>query len=206
MPRKAPSQVIEHRISLSDFERKELRALVKSTQLNSRINAGANVAQSISFPLLGIAALVYVGFSANELVDDIKGFVDSSSDKLKGYMEKNGWINYQADEIGRQIAAIEKEQEELVAEMMLLGNTPGGMDSWQLKRFRAIQNRLPILSKRDDILRKMLNDIVTGERKGYTAYGGARSEELHEQALQSWYESEGGTDEVDWELDTSPDQ
>ncbi len=72
MPRKAPSQVIEHRISLSTFERAELRALVKSTQLNSRINAGANVAQSISFPLLGIAALVYVGFSANELVDDIK--------------------------------------------------------------------------------------------------------------------------------------
>jgi len=206
MPRKAPSQVIEHRISLSDFERKELRALVKSTQLNSRINAGANVAQSISFPLLGIAALVYVGFSANELIDDIKEFAESSSDKFKGYMEKKGWINYQADEIGRAVAALEKEQADLTAEMLLIGNTPGGMDSWQLKRFRAIQNRLPMLEKRKEILLKMLNDIATGERKGYTAYGGERSQELHEQALQSWYESEGGTDEVDWELDTSPDQ
>lgn len=206
MPRKAPGQVIEHRISLSDFERKELRSLVQSTQLNQRVNAGANIAQSISFPLLGIAALVYVGFSLDEFVDDIKGFVDSSSDKLKGFMEKKGWVNYQADEIGRQIMTIRKETDALEAELMLLVNQTGPKSAWQTKRIDVIRKRLPILSKRDDILRKMLNDIVTGERKGYTAYGGERSQELHEQALQSWYESEGGTDEVDWELDTSPDQ
>jgi len=206
MPRKAPTQIIEHRISLSNFERAELRQMIQSQRRIQRVRAGANIAQSISFPLIGLAALVYVGFSADELVDDVKSFVDNSADKLKGYMEKKGWVNYQADEIGRQMAAIVIEQDELMAEMLAIGNTPGGMDSWQAKRFRWIQNRLTLLSKRDDILRKMLNDIVTGKRSGFTTYGGDRSAALHEAALQSWYESEGGTDQVEWELDTSPDQ
>ena len=75
--------------------------------------------------------LVFIGLlvvSCSKVVDPVKKI---------GLGSRN--INYQADEIGRQIAAIEKEQEEVVAEMMLLGNTPGGMDSWQLKRLKQIK-------------------------------------------------------------------
>jgi len=205
-PRKAPTQVIEHRISLSDFERKELRELLTSNRINQNINSAAKVLGSTGGIGIALAALVYVSFSLEDIINATKAFVDNSSDKVKGWMESKGYINYQADEIGRQIFTIRTETDALEKELLILINQTGPISESQNIRIQFIRRRLPILSKRDDILREMLNDIVTGKRRGYTAYGGERSESLHTEALQAFYEEYGGTDEVDWDLDTGTDQ
>lgn len=40
MPRKAPNDVIEHRITLGDYERKELKETLDSIQLNNNLRTG----------------------------------------------------------------------------------------------------------------------------------------------------------------------
>ncbi len=53
------------------------------------------------------------------------------------------------------------------------------------------------LESREQILRKMLNDIAQGGGVGYLIGG---SDEAQKENLQEYYESEGGTGQIDWEL------
>jgi hypothetical protein len=57
MPRRAPTQVIEHRISLSDFERKEFKQTVDTIQLRQSLDSAGKF-------LVGASAVAVVGTTA----------------------------------------------------------------------------------------------------------------------------------------------
>lgn len=74
MPRSKPTQTIEHRISLSDFERKEMKELLDSrtqlNQINSYIEGGKGVlfaGSAFAIGYIGYLALVEIF----ELVDKV---------------------------------------------------------------------------------------------------------------------------------------
>ena len=57
MPRRAPTQVIEHRISLSDFERKEFKQTVDAIQIRQNLDSAGKF-------LVGASAVAVVGTTA----------------------------------------------------------------------------------------------------------------------------------------------
>lgn len=57
MPRRAPTQVIEHRISLSDFERKEFKQTVDAIQIRQSLDSAGKF-------LVGASAVAVVGTTA----------------------------------------------------------------------------------------------------------------------------------------------
>jgi len=196
MPRKPPTEVIEHRISLSDFERRELKQYIDAQQVNAGINVVGGILQSVSFPLLALAALTWVGFSLTDLVESTKVFVDDSSTKVKGWFEKNGYVNYQADELGREIDKIQAEMAILRPELAAIGTAmPPETRNWD--RYWEVDRQMKILADRETILRKMLNDIVMEEASGFSLHV---TKEQHQRDLQTWYENEGGEGTIDWDI------
>lgn len=216
MPRKPPTNVIEHRISLSDFERKQLKELINAQEVRGYVGSAAALMQGVSWPLLAAAALWWVGFSLDEFVDDVKDFIDSTSTKVKTWMESKGYVNYQADEIGREIEKVGIEKEETYAAMIAFYNEHP--DNYNSKKGKAYRAKLTTLEKRDQILREILNDIATGKIAGYDIelhgdiqsgyfkdqYG--RVGTIYEYNMQQLYESYGGEGVLDWEMDTDEDQ
>ena len=79
MPRKAPNQVIEHRVTLGDYERKELKEALdlrdKQVMFKNTLNT-AGVA-------VGGAALVGSTYIIYLALKEIYGFVDPVTDALK---------------------------------------------------------------------------------------------------------------------------
>jgi len=216
MPRKPPTNVIEHRISLSDFERKQLKEFVNAQEIRAGFGSAAALMQGVSWPLLAAAALWWVGFSFDEFVDDVKDFIDSSSTKVKTWMEKKGFVNYQADEIGREIEKNEAEKQALYAESIAFYNEHP--DNYNSKKGKGYRTKLTKLETRDVILREILNDIATGKISGYDleAHGDmssgyfkdqyGREGTIFEYNMQQLYESYGGEGVLDWEMDTDEDQ
>lgn len=88
MPRKAPEKVIEHRISLSNFERDLLTRTIKDTKQAMYVKAGIGQIGSIagsSVLLYGLIA--YFGYNIlSDLTDNVKGFVDKSSTGLADFI------------------------------------------------------------------------------------------------------------------------
>ncbi len=69
MPRKAPSQVIEHRISLSDFERREVKQTLDAIQLRTSLDSAGRF-------LVGAAAVTVGGLAAFAALDVYKFLKD----------------------------------------------------------------------------------------------------------------------------------
>jgi len=59
MPRTAPSQTIEHRISLSNFERQQLDSLAKSYTFEKRVENVGRIMQGVG--IVGAGLGVYLG-------------------------------------------------------------------------------------------------------------------------------------------------
>ena len=102
MPRKAPDKVIEHRISLSNFERSKIMDELERTRTNKLYASGISVAGQIvgsGVLLWGISA--YLGFevfsSAYNKVSDI---VNTTSSGLADFLRPTGVGNYSDDEAG----------------------------------------------------------------------------------------------------------
>lgn len=57
MPRRAPTQIIEHRISLSDFERREFKQTTDAIQLRQSLDSAGKF-------LVGASAVAVVGTTA----------------------------------------------------------------------------------------------------------------------------------------------
>ena len=155
MPRKPPTKVIEHRISLSDFERSRLKEYLSTQRINSTISSTGQLVGGIGVPLLGLAALWWVSFSLDELIDDIfgpGGFVDNTSDKIKTKLEKDGYVNYEADEYGREVVKIQMEMETLWIENNAvharMSQTGPPFSDADVKAINKINKRMDILSKR----------------------------------------------------------
>ena len=198
MPRKAPTQVIEHRITLGNYEREQVQTLVRRYAVNSNAAIVTNSLQSISMPLIAGAALLYVGFSLDEVVESVKSTGNKYINKISDWLvdpDGAGVINYTADEIGRAIIKTEEEKAATMNEYMeFIQSTPGGFTS---ARGVAYRRKLESLESREQILRKMLNDIAEGGGMSYLIGG---SEELQKQRFQEYYEREGGEGQIDWEL------
>tara|TARA_Y100000361_G_scaffold145874_1_gene155634 strand:- start:393 stop:1007 length:615 start_codon:yes stop_codon:yes gene_type:complete len=202
MPRKAPDKVIEHRITLGNYERETTRELVKRHKINSNAAIVTNSLQSISLPLLGAAALLYVGFSLDDVVESAKSTFDKYTNKISDWLvnpDGAGVVNYTADEIGRAIIKTEEEKAAVMDEYMAFFNSPefalnGGM---QGARATAYRRKLESLESRERILRKMLNDIAEGGGISYLIGG---SDEAQKENLQEYYEREGGEGQINWEL------
>lgn len=76
MPRKAPKEVIEHRITLGDYERKALTKQLGEDDLIKKINTGAKIGQTV---LIG-GAVVGVGLLATTAYREAAGLVDTITD------------------------------------------------------------------------------------------------------------------------------
>jgi hypothetical protein len=219
MPRKPPTEVIEHRISLSDFERRELKQYIDAQQVNAGFSAVGTLLNGISWPLLGVAALLYVGFSLDDIIDDTKDFIDNQSTKLTSYLEKKGWVNYSADELGREVQKIVNEQTALFEENQTLNaviqTQPNKQPTeTQLKRLQAIDRRMKILEKRDRVLRQLIADIAAGKQKWYEYawFVGEDNQDFidvldrqYRMAYQEMY-GEDPDENLDWIIETGENQ
>lgn len=61
MPRKAPSQVIEHRISMSDYERAQLKEIVAAYNRDKWLENVPNILSGTAVTIASVGA-VYVGY------------------------------------------------------------------------------------------------------------------------------------------------
>lgn len=84
MPRKAPEQVIEHRISFSNFERTQIIKQIEKNRENNLFSAGINQVGAIAGSgVLLWAAAAYFGFNlVSEVKDKVDGFINRSSSGL----------------------------------------------------------------------------------------------------------------------------
>jgi len=190
MPRKAPKEVIEHRITLGNYEREQLQELVKSSQRNNivrNINSGI---QSISFPMLAVAGLLYVGFSADEIIEDTKNLFNRIVDAGSDWFIENMQIDYTADNIGREIEKVTQEKAELFGAMGANVQRYCDPNSPEFSRARCdgLNQKSRALERRETILRNMLNDIVEGKERGW--YSGDTGTERLQQYLKSQYEQQ----------------
>lgn len=203
MPRKAPDKVIEHRISLSNFERKYLDEAMTTHQARIASNTITNLIGSISLSTLGIAALIWVGFSLDEFVEEVKGWTKKTGYAFADWLTKSGLINYTADEIGRAITETEEEKARVYGEMIAFYNAAEG--NYNSAKGKAYRRELEALETREEILRKMLNDIATGNTDGLIKVGWVYQQtesdrEATADILQEWYRSEGGEGQIDWDI------
>lgn len=203
MPRKAPDKVIEHRISLSGWEREQIDSYLDHHRWNGTLSGVGTIAQAVSWPLLAAAALIYVGFN----LDD---FIDNQSDRLTSYLERKGWVNYQADEIGREIEKITKEQQDLWDESQLVSDPNSAY--FNRERTAQIHARMRVLERRDRVLREMLDRIAKGEVKGYSFHNPddphkheVHLDELYQDVYQDIYGESVNVD-IPWDVRVGPNQ
>jgi len=190
MPRKAPKEVIEHRITLGNYEREQLQEIVKSHQRNNIVRNVNNSLQSLSFPLLAVAGLIYVGFSADEIIEDAKNLYNRVIDAGSDWAIKNLNIDYTADNIGREIEKVTQEKAELLGVMGANVQRYCDPNSPEFSRARCagIQQQSRALERRETILRNMLNDIVEGKERGW--FGGSDSATKVQEYLQAQYQEQ----------------
>lgn len=179
-----------------------METLVRRHAINSNAAIVTNSLQSISLPLIGAAALIYVGFSLDEVIEQAKSTFDKYTNKISDWLvdpDGAGVVNYTADEIGRAIVKTEEEKATVLEEYMAFVQSEQFALSGGMKGARATSYRreLESLEAREQLLRKMLNDIAQGGGIGYLIGG---SDEAQKQQLQDYYESEGGEGQINWEL------
>lgn len=191
---------------MSNFERARLDEMITTYQAKATANTVTNLIGSVSFPMLGIAALIWVGFSLDDFIEDTKSWAKRQGNKLASWIESNGLINYTADEIGRAITETENKKAALYAESMEFYQAgEGNYSSAKGKRYRA---DLTALEEREEVLRKMLNDIATGNtdslyKAGWLFQQTEGDKEKTADFLQSWYQQEGGEGDINWEISDS---
>jgi len=214
MPRKAPDKVIEHRISLSNFERERINKLIRTHNINSGVKGVTNAMGAVSLPLLAVAALIWVGFSWDDAKDKAKSFIWGIADPISDYITKSGiYFNYTADEIGRAIQLNQERKIELGKEfeeyISSYTGDPEGYDAYYNGgKATFMRQKLTAYENRDKVLRQMLRDIASGENTGLgwvlDPHGG-RSEEFLQTSYEGYAQDMGyNTDDqlppVDWDI------
>jgi len=185
MPRKAPSNVEEHRITFGNAERQ----LIKSTSNKmafAEITKGVGAAVGgIGMAGLAAAGLIWVGFS-------LPDWIDNTSNKLVTFLEKKGYVRYQAPVYGEKLKECREEQEALFIEYASVANP--NLDTFNLERKLAIDKRMAVLMKRDAVLVSIIADIANGDRKGYWLQHQIHGFDKHFEAIydQEYQELYGG--------------
>jgi len=150
MPRKAPDNVTEHRITFGNKEREIIQKTADKVVLSNTIGAVGSAIGGISMGGLALAALIYAGFN-------IKDWIDDWSDELSTWMLKQGYVSYHADYYVLKIKEAEAEIESLIEQYAAGAIT-----------HEAFSRRFAILSKRIKVLTQLIADIAEGKRAGYS--------------------------------------
>jgi len=194
MPRKAPDKVIEHRISLSNFERERIDSLMRLHRNNSITRNVTNGVGVAGLPMLGVAALIWVGFSLTDLVDRTKTWAQKVADPISTWLTESGvFFTYTADEIGRAIQENEERKMKLGEEYQeWLQDGPSDGDKFDEYFYSGkgelYRSKLQSYTNREVVLRKMLNDIATGKNTSIGWMSAAHSDSSQEQFLSDTYD------------------
>ena len=203
MPRKPCDNVNEFRITLGDFERKKINEAIVTQQANvaidgvtATLNAAGAAIGGLGVWALGAAALIYVGFSVDE-------FIDNTSTRLSTWLEKSGFVNYHADEYGRELVKVYEELQTLSDEAIALDPS----NPADRKRHEAIMTRVALLVKRQDVLEALIRAIAEGEEDGWNTRGraGGHASALDERYTDWYIRTHGHAPATmpEWELSTS---
>jgi len=201
MPRKAPDKVVEHRISFGTYERTRIDELISLHRKTSIANSTSNVLGGITLPVLGLAALLYVGFSLEDLVENVKKWTDKTSTGISNYLIDNEIVVFTAPAIGEAINRNNIQKADVYAEWQR--RLQSGDIKYSSSASDTYKSKLESLEKKDVVLRRMLDKIAKGESPDYSYVdpldaisitGGIDTrDEAVDELLQEYYESEGGT-------------
>jgi hypothetical protein len=107
MPRKAPDKVIEHRISLSNFERTQLLEQIEKNRENGLIKSGINQIGGIAGSgvlLYAVGAYFGIGIFSSAY-DAVADWVNNTSSSLADFLNPAGVGNYSDEEAFRVTTA-----------------------------------------------------------------------------------------------------
>ena len=196
---------------------------------NSISKSVTNTMGAVSFPMLGVAALIWVGFSIDDAIDKGKTLISKIADPISDWITKSGMFQYTADELGRAILQNRQRKEDLGKEyeeyIQSYQGDPLEYDAhYNDGKATLMRQKLQAYTNRDLVLRKMLNDIATGKGGGLgwlsTAYSDSAASEYLQGEYGSYYESlqeqnelnQGGGQgddsliaPINWEIDEDPD-
>jgi len=197
MPRKSPTQVIEHRITLGNYERKTLDESISLARKRTIANTTTNALNSISWPMLGIAALFYAGATIDDVLGGAKNLFDRTTNYISDRIANSRLWNYTSDELGRAIEKTNQEKAKTYEDWQAYMRGGGGYND---ATSRGYKTKLQALENRDRILREMLNDIATGENTSLGYLSNIRKASEQAEYLQRAYEEYGGEGTIDWEI------
>jgi len=197
MPRKSPTQVIEHRITLGNYERTKIDESLSIAKRRTVTRTTTAALNSISWPMLGIAALFYAGATIDDVIGGAKNLFDRTTNYISDKIVNSRLWNYTSDEIGREIEKVTNEKAQTYSEWQAYMQGGGGYDD---ATSRGYKQKLKSLENRDRILRKMLDDIATGENSEIGWLSNLRTVKEQEEFLQQQYENYGGEGVLDWEI------
>jgi hypothetical protein len=197
MPRKAPTKVIEHRITLGNYERTKIDEGFAIARRRTVTTTTTNLLNSISWPMLGIAALFYAGATIDDVLGGAKNLFDRTTNWVSDRVANSRLWNYTSDEIGREIEKVTNEKAQTYADWQAYMQGGGGFDD---ATSRGYKTKLQALENRDQILRQMLDDIVTGKNTEIGWLSNVRSVKEQQEFLQEQYEIYGGEGDLDWEI------
>ena len=169
MPRKAPDNVTEHRITFGNKEREIIQETANKIAVSNTIGAVGSAIGGISMGGLAIAALIYAGFKLDDWIDDW-------STELSTWLMKQGYVVYHAEYYLLKIKEAEAEIEALMEQVAAGAIT-----------YEAFSKRFAILSKRIKVLTSLIADIAEGRRPGY---GVAWSDAQHAAIIEAVYDDE----------------
>jgi len=173
MPRKPPTEIIEHRISLSNFERKAILEQIEKNRQNGVLTAGINQVGAIAGSgILLYGLLAYFGYSLfGEAKNAITDFIDNTSTKLADTWGEALGVPLNTAEAtairnayDRLDDAIRYEREELrintVAGTALINQLRSGDISYD-----EFKNSMYDVTQRSHQLEVLTNDIVFAKRQ-----------------------------------------
>ena len=168
MPRKAPEKVIEHRISLSNFERDLLTRTIKTNEENRLYVAGINQIGGIvgsSVVLYGLMA--YFGYSLLDTAyEKAKDFIDNASTSLADTAGGIFGIKYTTEEAEAIKNAFDRIDEAIVYERneSRLNDVVGQGLIAQLRNgeidYATFRTEMYAVTTRTDELEALTNDIA----------------------------------------------
>lgn len=199
MPRKPCDSTQEFRITLGDFERKKINEILKTQQANVAVDG---VTAALGAAGTAIGGLGWIGVAAAALIwvdFDVDEFIDNTSSRIKTFLQGTAFVNYQADEYGRELQKVYLELSTLNDQLVALGPaTPS-----TLSTHKKLMKRVLLLEKRKDVLEAIINAIAEGEESGYSVGYPSRHQMSLNETYSQWYvatHGESPPEEIDWDL------
>lgn len=168
MPRKAPKEVIEHRISLSNFERDLLTRTIQESRENRLYVAGVNqIGQIAGSSVLLYGLMAYFGYNLlDEAKNKVREFIDNSSTGLADVVGGIVGIPFNTEEASAIRNAYDRIDEAIVyeREQLRLNSVAGQSLVMQLKDaeidYATFRDEMIAVTTRDDELDQLRKDIV----------------------------------------------